>query len=476
MPVEPSLKKRTLVRPHYREQQDGDKTRVRAHLRTYRTTQGTGVLKKGEFTDFAGSAKIGRFVVQDHKAKRRHLDLRLDTGKGAATSFAARSLPNPGESVKVIAQPDHPISYMDYQGRLWGYGQGTVSKHLDEPIEIHDAKDGKISFSIHGHRNSDDLALVRLGGDVWLFRNFTPPDSEVKKHLSKLRYGEMPIKEVPLDDPDVVLTPKIDGAHAVIVLEGGKHPRVYSYKVGKHGRPIEYTHKIPGLFSKRTPGSKTTVLRGEVYAVDKVGKALPNQTVGAILNAGVWNSRKLLDEHRAEMRIGLFNVSRYKDEPFLTRPYEEKLEVMKEAGKIFGGFHAPLVAHLPKEKRKLLAQVEKGKLKETKEGVVIERLKSHARPVKAKLKDHYDVYVRGVYPGLKGFTKKYAGGLTYSRTARGPVLGRVGTGFSLKQRREMLKYPDRWIGKVIRVESPGSFPSGALRSPVYKDVHWEKSG
>ena len=92
-------------------------------------------------------------------------------------------------------------------------------------------------------------------------------------------------------------------------------------------------------------------------------------------------------------------------------------------------------------------------------------------PKKIKFRPERDVYVRDVFPGGGKYTDQAAGGFRYSRTPKGPILGRVGTGLSDELRRELLLRPEQFIGRVARVAAQEPFPSGALRAPSLIALH-----
>ena len=71
-----------------------------------------------------------RFVVQEHHAERAglHYDVRLERGN-VLKSWAFRYPPPLKRGVKRlgIPQPDHELSYIDFEGVIEeGYGKGTV--------------------------------------------------------------------------------------------------------------------------------------------------------------------------------------------------------------------------------------------------------------------------------------------------------------------------------------------------------------
>ncbi len=112
-----------------------------------------------------------RFVVQRHRARREHFDLRLELD-GAMMSWAVTRGPSANPSTKRLAvrTEDHPISYNDFEGVIpeKQYGAGPVmiwDRGGWAPVEddVHASlRDGHLKFTLTGERMRGRWALVRL--------------------------------------------------------------------------------------------------------------------------------------------------------------------------------------------------------------------------------------------------------------------------------------------------------------------------
>src|SRR6266851_9298884 len=121
-----------------------------------------------------GSAGQSRFVVQRHRARRLHYDLRFEIG-GVLVSWAVPNGPTLDPTVRRLAVhvEDHPIEYLDFEGVIpageYGGGDvivwdlGTWEPHAtDDPAAAVAA--GELHVDVTGHKLRGRMILVRSGG------------------------------------------------------------------------------------------------------------------------------------------------------------------------------------------------------------------------------------------------------------------------------------------------------------------------
>jgi bifunctional non-homologous end joining protein LigD len=124
-----------------------------------------------------------RFVVQRHRARRRHYDLRFEID-GVLVSWAVPNGPTLDPAVRRLAVhvEDHPIEYLDFEGVIprgeYGGGDvivwdtGTWQPHgTDDPAAAVAA--GELHADVYGSKLRGRLVLVRRGrgdedSDQWL--------------------------------------------------------------------------------------------------------------------------------------------------------------------------------------------------------------------------------------------------------------------------------------------------------------------
>ena len=142
-----------------------------------RTPEPAGVTPPGP----AGGPR--RFVVQRHRARRRHYDLRFEID-GVLVSWAVPNGPTLDPAVRRLAVhvEDHPIEYLDFEGVIprgeYGGGDvivwdtGTWQPHgTDDPAAAVAA--GELHADVYGSKLRGRLVLVRRGrrgedSDQWL--------------------------------------------------------------------------------------------------------------------------------------------------------------------------------------------------------------------------------------------------------------------------------------------------------------------
>ena len=129
----------------------------------------------------AGPAAVATFVIQKHHASRLHYDFRLELD-GVLVSWAVPKGPSfdPADKRMAIHVEDHPLGYGSFEGTIppRQYGAGTVivwdrGTWAPAADPRQGLKDGKLVFTLHGHKLKGLWELVRIAKpgdrqDAWL--------------------------------------------------------------------------------------------------------------------------------------------------------------------------------------------------------------------------------------------------------------------------------------------------------------------
>lgn len=131
--------------------------------------------RTAEPSGVATGGRGNRFVVQFHRARRQHFDLRLEVA-GALASWAVPKGPTLDPSARRLAVhvEDHPVEYADFEGIIpeGEYGAGDVivwDQGSWSPVDTDDPAsaiaDGSLHFDLFGEKLVGRFVLVRRSTD-----------------------------------------------------------------------------------------------------------------------------------------------------------------------------------------------------------------------------------------------------------------------------------------------------------------------
>ena len=182
-------------------------TDAQERLATYRAKRDFAVTAEpaGTGTPPAGSS---RFVVQRHRARRLHYDLRLEMA-GVLVSWAVPRGPTLDPKARQLAVhvEDHPVEYFDFEGVIpkgeygggdvivWDWGTWSHAKPGD-PLEA--IEKGDLHFDLQGQKLAGRFVLVRRdrdgsGKEQWLLLHknddFAVPGWDPEEHPRSVKTG-----------------------------------------------------------------------------------------------------------------------------------------------------------------------------------------------------------------------------------------------------------------------------------------------
>ena len=289
-------------KPEQRGAAPGELETYRAMRDFERTPEPAGGTPEGAPTAPAGAL---RYVVQRHRARRLHYDLRFEMG-GVLASWAVPRGPTLDPDVRRMAVhvEDHPLEYYDFEGVIPAgeYGGGDVivwDRGTWEPYKTGDpvaeVAAGELHARLHGEKLRGSFVLVRTGApdpggkEQWLLMHKHDDDAvtgwdaedhprsvlsgrtndEVKADPDRLWRSDLPAAEASIDlRPPTPEGPSDGELEALDGLGSGGPWEVF-------GRRLRVTNLDKVLFPAREgepPVTKRELLR---YAARIAPVALP---------------------------------------------------------------------------------------------------------------------------------------------------------------------------------------------------------
>ena len=173
-----------------------------------------------------------RFVVQRHRARRLHYDLRFEID-GVLASWAVPRGPtlDPGVKRTAVHVEDHPIEYLDFEGVIprGEYGGGDVIVWDRGTWEPHATSDpaaavaaGELHADLHGEKLRGRLILIQRDGDQWLLLHkhdeYAVPGWDPEQHPASVLSGRT--NDEVKADPDRMWRSDLPPAQASVALRG----------------------------------------------------------------------------------------------------------------------------------------------------------------------------------------------------------------------------------------------------------------
>jgi bifunctional non-homologous end joining protein LigD len=121
----------------------------------------------------------GRFVIQEHHARRLHWDVRLERDGVLASWAVPKGLPTDPETIRLaVRTEDHPIEYLEFSGEIPAgeYGGGRMTIWDSGTYETEKWNPREVIIRLRGERASGRFVFIRTdrggggGKDDWLLR------------------------------------------------------------------------------------------------------------------------------------------------------------------------------------------------------------------------------------------------------------------------------------------------------------------
>ena len=433
------------------------------------------------------AADAGRFVVQEHHARRLHWDFRLERD-GVLVSWALpRGFPDdPGEDLPAAHTEDHPLEYLDFEGTIpeGSYGAGEVRVWDRGTYVCEGFDDRKVVVELHGERLHGRYALYQARDD-WRIHRMDRPDPARQPMPERIVPMLAQLGDLPPDGDRYGFEVKWDGIRAVAYWRPGRW-RVETRNLA------DVTARWPELRDLgRGLGARSAVLDGEIVAFDESGRPSFERLQSRMHLTGEAAIRRRASEIPATYVI--FDLLWLDGESLMDRPYTERRAALDELGLHGRAWQTP--AYHRGDGAQLLAATREQGL----EGVVAKRLDSRYDPgrrsgawVKVKHTRRQELVIGGWLRGDMGRADRLGALLVGHRDEHGCLryVGKVGMGYSDADRGELRARLERiprdespFTGRqpvanaifveprlVAEFEFAGWTASGMLRHPSYKGL------
>ncbi|MBN1528724.1 MAG: non-homologous end-joining DNA ligase [Thermoleophilaceae bacterium] len=441
----------------------------------------------------ASAAGGGRFVVQQHDARRLHWDLRLEHDGSLASWALPRGVPeHPDENRLAVHTEDHPLEYLEFEGDIpkGEYGAGTMQIWDSGTFEAEKFRDDEVIATFSGERVNGRYALFQTRGDEWMIHRMDPPaDPAYEPMPERLQPMLARLGRLPRDEAGYGFEVKWDGVRALAYSDHG-HWRLE----GRNG--TDFTPRYPELRElSRSLGARRLVLDGEVVALGDDGRPSFERMQQRMHLASDSAVRRRMKD--LPVTYIVFDVLYLDGHSTLPLGYEDRRAVLESLELDGPSWRTP--AYHRGEGAALLEATRRMGV----EGVVAKRLDSPYEPgrrssgwIKVKNVHTQDVAIGGWTPG-EGGRSKSLGALAVGVMEDGRLVyaGKVGTGFTettlttLMRDLEPLRRPDSpFEGRqppkgtifveprlVAEAEYREWTRTGTLRAPSFKGIRYDKS-
>lgn len=371
------------------------------------------------------SSKNLRFVIQHHFSKREHFDFRIEH-KGVLISFAVpKGLPiKSKEKHLAVMVEDHPIDYINFEGEIpkgqYGagkveiYDKGTysVEKDVDKLV-----KEGVIKLALFGKKIKGEYHLIKLKDKNWIIIKSN------NKSINHIKKVEVKLAKLSLDIPkskEYVYEIKYDGYRIVSFIEKGKIKLISR----NHN---DFSSKFLSVCEDLKFINDNCILDGEIVVFDDKGRS-----DFSILKSSITNKEN-------NFCYVVFDILFLNGEDLRNKKLFERKEILKKV-LLNSPKNIIFSEHIIGNGKKCFNFAKKNNL----EGIIAKNINSVYSPNKdedwLKIKCYkQEEFVIGGFTTTNSNPYLSALLIGYYKNKELIFLGKVGTGFDDKKRKELNK-------------------------------------
>ena len=377
------------------------------------------------------------FVIQEHHARALHWDFRLEHD-GVLVSWALpKGVPeDPATNHLAVHTEDHPLEYGSFEGDIpkGEYGGGHVSIWDHGDYELEKWTGTEVKVVLHGSRARGRYVLFATRGKNWMIHRMDPAPEGFQPLPDRVAPMLAVVGDLPPDDGGWAYEVKWDGIRAIVYSEGG---RVRA--LGRSSKDITATYPELREAGEQL-GARPAVLDGEVVALGPDGRPNFGQLQQRMhLSGSAEIARKA---RQVPVSYVVFDVLHLDGQSLLDLPYDERRRRLESLG-LSGASLATGDSFRDVPGSDVLAAARQRGL----EGIVAKRRDSPYRPgrrsgewVKVKIFATQEVVIGGWTDG-SGQRSGELGALLLGIPEGDGLryVGKVGTGFGERERRELLR-------------------------------------
>lgn len=397
-----------------------------------------------ERTAVTAAGPLPRFVIQEHHARAKHFDLRIEHD-GVLVSWAVpKGVPEaPARNRLAVMTEPHPLEYLTFHGEIprGEYGAGTMTIWDSGTVELEKWRDDEVigTFSGEGPLGRARLALIRTDGSgeksSWLLHRMRDQKPASPAGVVRPMLAETGTPGLAAALKDTWSEIKWDGIRAIGTWQDGRF-RLHA----RSGTDI--TERYPELTADGAPhfACADAVVDGEIVALDASGRP----SFGLLqrrmhLTKGREIEREVV---RTPIAYHLFDLVRLDGHDLSRTPLRDRRALLETLGE---SADRPVI--VPPVFDDLDAALRTSRDLDL-EGVVVKAAGSRYRPgtrsgdwLKIKHTRTQEVVIAGIRPGKGNRAATFGSLLLGVPDADGTLryVGRVGSGFDDRMLRDLLE-------------------------------------